>query len=312
MISASQINTHNLCPRLYAGGYLCGWPRDQSPPTEAQALGKGVHKQAELYFSEGKAPDDTRAGNLFTLALPWLPPPRTAGMRAEGESTLSLSGVDYILVLDLQYTDSDGTPVVLDFKTTANLKKAFLGTKEAALQNPQVLIYAVKALVQTKAPQVRIRWVYIKTTRKYKCEVADYTLTKAEVEEAFGRLVHPKARHLTQLKTKRANGGPEAEKLFFSFDPNWDACYTYGPCKYLAKCKAGLQESDMSDDLLAELEAATMAGKKGKGVNPEPLKTQEGQVRPTPDSAARERASSVSDAELGAAVRKLMQAWQEK
>ena len=211
-------------------------------------------------------------GALFLLALPHIPPPLSG--TAEGEFRLWVSGIEYQGLIDLYYYEGE-LVVVLDYKSSKNPKKHGLHTKEAMLQDPQCLIYAVKGLVASGKDQVKLKWLYLKCEGKKACIPVEFVLTKAEVTEAFGRIVHPKAKKIVQLKKKypRVKADTEAERVRLSterlltFEPNEASCYQYGPCKFLGLCSGNTKEDKDMEDLFAELQKE-MGEEPAKGINP--------------------------------------------
>ena len=224
-------------------------------------------------------------GALFLLALPHIPPPLSG--TAEGEFRLWVSGIEYQGLIDLYYEDGEYV-VVLDYKSSKNPKKHGLHTKEAMLQDPQCLIYAVKGLVASGKDQVKLKWLYLKCEGKKACIPVEFVLTKAEVTEAFGRIVHPKAKKIVQLKKKypRVKADTEEERIRLSterlltFEPNEASCYQYGPCKFLGLCSGNTKEDKDMEDLFAELQKE-MGAEPAKGVNPP-----EGKKEPGPKTEA--------------------------
>ncbi len=333
MISASQIESLNICERMYGGRYLCGFKYIKN---EAASLGNETHTIAENYHKHGKRPDRTTlAGRLFLLGIKYAPHPGVG--HSEGEFVLKIGGISYKGLID----HIDGAHVT-DYKTTGDLNADhILRVKEQFLANPQALIYAVKALVVTKAPEVRLTWIYMEAKWKGKAEKKEkvatraepfsVVLSKAEVEEAFARVVHPPAEKLVQLRKSRVDKkAPEKEKLakFFSLTPNLNSCYKFGRCQFYDLChNEEPTGEEMNTNDLAEKLRAQLAG--AKGVNPPELKaavdtakqapaaTDNGQrqmtmeeyraavaTQPAPHSAAQFDA----DAELGRAVRVILRA----
>lgn len=305
MISASQIESHNICERLYGGRSLCGFPYVKN---EAASLGSETHKTAEDYHNRGKRPDRTKlSGRLFLLALPYAPLPGVG--RSEGEFKARIGGIDYRGIID--HITDDNTHVT-DYKTTSDIKADYiLRIKEQFLKNPQALIYAVKALVKSKADHVKLTWIYMEAKWKgkdekkekvaTKAEAFSAILSKAEVEEAFGQYVHPVAEKLVQLRKNRVDKkAPEKEKLarFFSLTPNFDSCYKFGRCQFYDLCHDEPAGEEMNSiDLAAKLKAQ-LAG--AKGVNPPeskgPVETAKREVN---EAAVAQKAAVAQPAQQG-------------
>lgn len=310
-ISPTQLKAKKLCDRLFGGQYLCGFPSGEKTP--AQALGHDTHKNAEAYHKTGvKPPEDTLDGQLFKLALPHVPPPQTG--RVEGEFRLNVSGISYQGLLDLEYEEGLGLTVILDYKTTSVGPKKWLQTRDEFLADEQALIYAIKVLVAKKADRVKVKWVYIKhngfdkegNPKKGKkfAEPRECTLFKDEIVEAFRKVVHPAAKEIVQLRKKypeRPATNAEGVARFLSFEPNFNSCYAFGPCKFMDLCNdnkpdeitEGVEEDmgdlldELENEMAEEKEAPKPAPEKkaAKGIN-SPEKAQVNAAPPVEKTAA--------------------------
>ena len=374
MISASAAKKARVCERKWGWGWL--YPEPQGPEA---AEGEAVHLVAQDYQETGKAPDTTtRAGRTFMPALPYVPRPKTG--TAEGKFELTISGVPYVGFVDLRLYVRDlpgtledarltpDTPVVLDYKTIKEIKpERMLIGAGAFLNDEQAVLYAARALItHPQAQVVYMRWLYLQRetepkclnavpcagpkplrcegckipARKPKAKPQDAVLTRAEVEAAFGAIVHPTASKLYAIRLK----GKEA------LDPltlraNTSACRMYGPkypCPHEARCTDlnqtdqvfGTNEEDSmsgEQDIVAMLLAAKKpaavvteapaqvagvpvapaAAETPKGINPpeNPAKAEAAKTKASKACATPCASGDVSDADLGAAVRVLMRAF---
>lgn len=319
-VSASQIESLDTCERLFGGRYLCGFPYEKN---EAASLGSETHEVAELYHKHGKRPDRTTlAGRLFLLALPHAPLPGVG--RSEGKFSLRVGGITYSGIID----HINGNEVT-DYKTTGALKKAALDTKEKFLKNPQALIYAVKTLVSSGALEVKLTWIYLEHKKNKdgekeakQAKAFSFILTKAEVEAAFGPVVHDKAERLVELKKKKVDRDtPEAEKKkkFFSLTPNFESCYKFGRCQFYDLCHNEDSGEEINMQSLAEKLKAGLAQSKGinapesKGevATAKPAPAPKEETKPAADKADEPKPVAITDladAELGRAVRLLFTA----
>ena len=157
--SASQVSTFRTCKRQWWFQSIMGLP---TPQRASAALGEAVHTQLEDYLNDGKLPDgSTPAGKIATAALPYAPKPfevwtevsmsdrkkrdsDTEDVPMPGNMPrLFVAGLPvngFIDVLDL----SGDRPVVIDWKTTSDLKYA--KTADDLMEDPQMILYGSYAL----------------------------------------------------------------------------------------------------------------------------------------------------------------------
>ncbi len=233
-ISPSAIEVYDDCKRKYAGKYWgadFGWPR--APQAKSAALGSEVHAIAEAYLLTGKQPDRlSAAGDIFISGMGYLPGPGAGGV--EGEYNASISGIEYNLIIDyrgplparamFEGRNEDVDRVVLDHKTSSNMKEHGIWGREAFLRKPQPLIYGAADLIKSKDSKTRLRWLYYSTKGARKALPSDATLTRAEVADGFGKLIHPTAFEMVQLKKARPDPN--------SVEANPNACKNYGGCPF--------------------------------------------------------------------------------
>lgn len=340
-VSASQMDKIRDCERKF--WFDWNEPRGESGP-EAQ-LGTAIHDVAEDYHVRGKAPDRaTRAGAAFLPALPYLPQPKAG--RAEGAFEVQISGIEYKGIVDLNCTLGDlpvqasyafmcnstfgprgrpgpETPIVLDYKSKKDFRRIFKGPGDF-LNDPQAILYALKRLIQTGSALVGLRWVYIKREGRPKAVVCDALLTREEVLEAFGRINHPLATRLVQIKLTKPDP--------LTLTPTPTTCTKYGKkylCKHIGKCNLDPLDSlgaemENSMGMLEELEAEfgdvdapkDAPAPKAKETTTGKVNAPEGKAKPMkPADAAKameqqgpgpaRTLSAISDSDLGAALRTL-------
>jgi hypothetical protein len=251
-VSASQTDKARSCWRRWAFDAFDPIP-NESPELQAAAEGgSALHKVAENYHMHGRAPDpSTLEGRAFKAALPFVPPPRTG--KAEGEFTMTVSGVEYGGFVDLELEDHRGLyplreqaeglsalPGVLDYKSKGEIRRGertnIIEGDAAFYDNPQTLIYATRALVKYRqAPAVYMRWLYIKRldkiTQQPKVFPSDAIMDRARTVAAFGRIVHPIAKTITHLRQHPIDP--------LTLPPNPATCMRYGSkyaCQYMARC----------------------------------------------------------------------------
>lgn len=284
-VSASQVSKIRACERQWAFAW-----QDPDPYTRSEeaAFGERIHEVARAYHAEGKAPvRGTPEGDVFLVALPHVPKPKSG--EAEGKFREVIDGVEYLGYVDLSWFDG-GLPHVLDYKTVKDFRFAFEGLGDF-LNDPQAVLYARRALIKyPSAPGVRMTWLYLKREGRPKARPVHVSLTRAEILEAFARVVIPRAERLITLKAQK----PDPRTL----TPNTAQCYKYGvkkACKYLRQCGVSVgdrMEAIMGADLLAELES------KFAGVNPPEAPKAVASAKNTEVKAERPDQSPVQSADM--------------
>ena len=268
-LSASQVSDGLLCETKWALRRLL----PKGPEQESARLGQAVHKLQERYLTDGTRQDVLppecnltdedqikfwrRAGNMALAGMPFIPGPGTGGV--EGQFFATLGGIKYMGFLDwqgpagvlpgLDAQTSGALPAALDHKTSSDPSKYGIWGKDAFLSDPQALIYACKLIVQHRADSVFLRWVYYWSKIKSRALPSDAVVTCAEVEDAFGAVVHPVAYRQVGLLaampaklTERDVSDPEVRAdLTGSHAVQWansetrrnpDNCQKYGGCEF--------------------------------------------------------------------------------
>lgn len=311
-ISATQISAFK-CERR--GGFKY-WGKDFGVPKPEQgkgaSLGAEVHALGEDYHNVGKYPDRlTLAGEMFIAGMPYGPPPKN-GM-AEGEFAINIGPISYQLLIDYRgplpakakflEVEEPVHRVILDYKTSSNPDKYGLWGREAFLNDPQAIIYAAYDLVASGDQEARLRWLYLHSKRRNWAKPSDAVLFRSEVNDAFGRLVHPRAVQISALKAAK----PDPNSL----EPNLEECNNYGGCPFRAHCKLSTTEAlfgvrkkeitnmDMKSAVQARI-AAQAAKKNGTPVTgevPKPVdKINPPEAQAVAQAAVQERAEVVAEA----------------
>lgn len=158
-VSPTQIDKYRRCPRLIGWEYV---EQVTPPPSPKMQFGLDVHKTLENWLREGIAPDDSAPGQVAAQGLHWLPAPSRKFMEVETRFQIPL-GDNLLLtgIIDCLVEPggtSDGIPLVIDHKSTSDLKWA--KTADDLHTDLQSMIYATFAALRFSLPQVRCRWVY--------------------------------------------------------------------------------------------------------------------------------------------------------
>jgi len=236
-VSPSAIETFDLCPRKWGWSKLNRIPKVSSG---AAQLGSDTHGQHERWLTVGTPYDrTTRAGMLAGATLHLLPPPRTG--RVEHEFKIVVSGVTLGGKIDWVGLHEQGWPIVLDHKTTGDLRYA-KRTKDELLGHPQAPIYGHWAMAEYRSDRAELRWNYVQTKGAANVLPSWHVVNRDEVQIA---LVAPlkTARRILQVveqaNESRARGVPFAAA---DLPPNYDACSAFGGCQFRSVCHVTPQQ----------------------------------------------------------------------
>jgi hypothetical protein len=274
--SASQISTWDAgsggCQRQWGFRYLVGV---STPSTPAQMLGDEVDTgQLQPYLSKGRPFDYTLGGGdsaaIATTALEYLPRPQTGGLevqkhftipamtarRADGSALFGYQGY-----LDLWHPEDgfssipgipipapDGTPVVIDFKTTSDLKWA--KTPEQLRKDPQAMLYATWAMFSTGARSVDLQWIYMQTKGARRSKRSYLRVYGDDVAAFFPRLDRTAVEMFDARTASGGKTGEEAVDYVLSLEPNPSACESFGGCPNRHRCN--LSPSQIFDSQIAK------------------------------------------------------------
>jgi hypothetical protein len=270
--SASQIEHFALCARKWAWRYLDGI---SLPPNPYAAFGLDGHGQIEKYLVKGVPFDlTTDPGEAAMAGLHFLPRPGTANMVVEGQFTLDAWGHKFLGYKDIQINRRIGDdvlpdrapivesnlvdplhgkiiPLVIDHKFTGSFK--WKKTAEILRNDPQAVLYAAHAMVETGAPACDLRWIYYKRVRPWKAEPVDLRVYRENLEAPLTQI-----RALADEMARYKKQGVRALDLA----PNPGACGAFGGCPYAPNC--GLSPRDrmigiMSDQSLEARKSAFLA-----------------------------------------------------
>jgi hypothetical protein len=238
--SASQVSLYDVhsggCARKWVFRYLLGLKTPQHP---AAALGEDVDTgQLQPYLRDGRPFDFTRpSGEIAASGLAFLPKPKTNSLEVqkhfvipsptliEGEPV----GIQFQGYIDLWLprgmTGDAETPLVIDFKTTSDLKWA--KSEEDLKTDTQAQLYAFAAAYLTRKRTVDLTWIYLQTRGARKAKRVHLQVTADQAAEQFARINDV----ALEMKTARdANPSP------LELPPNPDACESYGGCPYRDRC----------------------------------------------------------------------------
>lgn len=254
------------CQRLGAFQYWGDkWGHEREPKGAGAKLGIAFHELGEAYQKYGKKPDRlTIEGEMFLEGIPYLPYPETS--EAEGEKELSIGGFDFTMKIDLLAVPPKAErqrPHLIDYKTSSNPAAYGLwqprttgegwGKRKGFLDDTQAVIYLAWFSIFYGVPEADLMWLYFgykKKKRKdpltgevletmhppFTAKPSYFTAQRCDIEEAFGRLVLPRAELVARLESDKPDP--------LSLDPNPDRCHKYGKnCFRASTCNLSGKEN---------------------------------------------------------------------
>ena len=259
LASASQISLFRDCARKWAFRYLAGIKAPQHP---AAALGEDVDTgQLQPFYREKRPFDYTRpSADIAASGLGLLPKPGPGIEVQKKFVILSPSKSDngknlfgYQGYIDLYakkgvvgflppcsihddcHVDprlaeacANDNPLVLDFKTTSDLKWA--KSQEDLRTDIQAQLYAFETFYETRAPAVDLVWVYFQTRGAKRAKRTHLRVLPDEAAEQFQR-INETAKEMYGIRG--ANPNP------MDLPPTVEACEAYGGCFYRDRCNLG-------------------------------------------------------------------------
>lgn len=236
-ISPTQVGKGRRCERIIGFEYVEGI---KAPSSIKQEFGTRVHAFLEEWLSAGVLPDNSPEGQVAKQGIQgkWLPPP-DKGLMVEHkfqfllEEDINLMGfVDCGVPPELT---GDGVPVVIDHKTTSDLRWA--KTESQLSGDEQALIYAMWAMLHWNTPTVKCRWIYYAASnpksgpRKPRGAKPVELLFDAR-KEIFHSRVELLAKDIRRVVEIRKRGIPGLE-----LQANPGGCGMFGGCFYRDRCQ---------------------------------------------------------------------------
>ena len=227
-VSASQINTWELCARKWGHDKLDKVPRR---PSKAAHKGTMTHKQLEDWLQFKQLPlfngteDERHAAVLAQAIIQHLPPPQTPGMVVEGRTSIYIEGIKFVLVLDVGRYDLP-VPWVSDHKTTSDFCWAL--TEETIIDDAQACLYGYYGMARAQKPEVDLQWTYARTRGAAVSMPIRKRVTLPMIQPRMDK----------SLATAREILAVRAEPGLTAMDLPYDAagCAAYGGCQYVELC----------------------------------------------------------------------------
>lgn len=249
-ISATRIQQYDDCARKWVAQAVQGFDGDEPrplPATTAQAFGTNVHLIAEQWLRDGIAPPQTLEGRTFLGGINYLPKPKTPGVKVELPFQTKIAGKDFSGTMDCVWVREDGSVMLIDHKTTSNLRWA--KTPAQLHGDQQAVAYAWGLFEQfPELELLDLRWVYYQRVTAIdeipmaKC--IDLQMSREYAKDYWEKRLAPSASSMLELYRKRAHPA--------DVEGNPLMCKAYGGCPYRKDCES-LKGKNMSNALEALL-----------------------------------------------------------
>lgn len=259
-ISATQIDTYELCPRKWGFRWLDGM---KAPPNKFAQLGLDTHGPMEHWLKSSIVPTgQDKPSQLAQALIPYVPPPQAVDpSNVERDELIVVDDVLFVVKVDLymplvEYnlrlcqicsafvydTESGATclnghggapwyevftrrPRVYDHKTCGTFD--YCVTERDIEFNAQAALYALWAMIKTEQRVVDVQWNYVRTKGAIKVRPVFKPIDDAMIVPRMEKSVATGRAIKWHLKnTKRA--------LDIAPDPS--ACDEYGGCPYREQC----------------------------------------------------------------------------
>lgn len=224
VVSASQIDTWDLCHRKWGWNYIEGIKGSN----EFAKRGTAIDEILSSWLEKGAAIDGgSEYGKIITPGIKYLPLPGTPTLQTQREFYLQTEHATYFGKKDFEYVHPiTGIPVVGDHKTTVDFRWA--KTEETLKTNTQAVIYAAEALDHYGVDKVELNWVYYRTRGAPASHLVKLSVLRDEMMEQMDR-VDNLAREV--VATYKAS---PASALDLPFNPG--GCEAFGGCIYKERC----------------------------------------------------------------------------
>ena len=159
VLSATQIDTWDLCQRKWGWSYIDGIKGSNA----FAQRGIAIDEILNAWLEKGTPIDGaSEYGKMIIPGLKYLPVPGTPQMFVQREFHLKTDVATYFGKKDVEFIHPETkVPVVLDNKTTTDFRWA--KTEEDLKSNTQAVLYAAEALDHFKVDQIELNWVYYRT-----------------------------------------------------------------------------------------------------------------------------------------------------
>lgn len=224
-VSASQISTHQRCPRKHWLEKIAGVP---VPVSAGAEFGSRCHAVVEKRIETGQWPDDPEA---VTVAMAgWKYVPQEGTLLVEQDMRLEDAALPIVGRIDLVAPEQSA---ILDHKFLSSLRYA--KTPAELAKDPQAILYCTWALRRgyLSESSIAFRHITYQTKGTPQAVVSQYKFTRLELEEQYARMrirIEAMARHAAMQEEGAVPSALESD--------DQSPCKAYGGCPHLARCTA--------------------------------------------------------------------------
>lgn len=224
-VSASQISTHQRCPRKHWLEKVAGVP---VPVNAGAEFGSRCHAVVEARIQSGQWPDDPEAVKIAMAGWKFIPHEST--LLVEQDMRLEDAALPIIGRIDLVVPEHS---VIIDHKFLGSLRYA--KTPAQLADDPQAILYCTWALRQgyLSESSIAFRHITYQTKGVPQAVTSQYKFTRTQLEEQFAKMrirIKAMARHAAMTEEGEVPSALESD------DPS--PCKAYGGCPHLARCTA--------------------------------------------------------------------------
>lgn len=224
MFSATQVSKYEDCPRRWGWEYL---DKLKPPKPKSMQFGLDGHAWLEDFVASPEMPPD---GEFFNVTAPgrrlW---PEMTNPQIEAMFKMDLNGVPFMGYMDLTWVDT--SVHVMDHKFTSSIKK-YSKSAEDLLDDVQATLYVPAAhYLHGTDPDtipVDLHWVYYSSKQPYDGKHVHLRVMEEDVAPRIDKTLMTAA----EMQAVKA-AGLRARDM----EPNWDACFHYGPCPFRSNCE---------------------------------------------------------------------------
>lgn len=284
-VSASQIGTHQRCPRKHWLEKIAGVP---VPVSAGAQFGSRCHAVVETRIGTGQWPDDPEAVTIAMAGWKFVP---QGTLLVEQDLRLEDAALPIVGRIDLVAPEQS---VIIDHKFLGSLRYAKTPAQLAV--DPQAILYCTWALRQgyLREDSIAFRHITYQTKGQPQAVVSQHKFLRQELALAYEGLQRQIERMAAHAAIVDEGAVPSALQ---SDDPS--PCKAYGGCPHLARCTAAAGRSvwsnlDKKEDAMNVLEKLAQK-KRAQGLDVGALNPPEAPPAPVQATAPKPAAPPADD-----------------